>query len=405
MYRDFFRLDDYPFRLTADSRYFYMGEGHMQAKAYLKYILHIRDGVALVTGEAGVGKTVLLEEVLTQIDENIVVAHIKQNQFTTTEFLLAICLELGLRPGKINKATLLKEIQRFAMNQHCQNKTVVLIVDEAHNLNVGTLEWIRMLANLEKSGRKLLQIILVGQPSLNYILSSQRKDALSQMVRLSCQIEPLTMEELGEYIEHRLAVASNGVSPVTFSRDLLPTIMCYTGGIPRLVNILCDMMLIAACLRKTPQLDATCMHGALRKLGWPVYLKRISELPKAEISQKYIEQRPLPILIVRQCDEITGRYLVNRERMRIGRHSDQDIKLDDRKVSRHHAQIVNINGQYFIQDLNSTNGIYVRSEAVKWYALSNHDRIKIGDCIIEYELSTNKDIPELAYDETQIVAF
>jgi pSer/pThr/pTyr-binding forkhead associated (FHA) protein len=91
--------------------------------------------------------------------------------------------------------------------------------------------------------------------------------------------------------------------------------------------------------------------------------------------------------------------------MRIGRHSDQDIKLDDRKVSRHHAQIVNINGQYFIQDLNSTNGIYVRSEAVKWHALSNHDRIKIGDCIIDYELSTNKDIPELAYDETQIVAF
>ena len=91
MYREFFRLDDYPFRLTADARYFYMGKGHMQAKAYLKYILHIRDGVAVITGDPGVGKTVLLEDVLAYLEDDIVVAHIKQTQLTTTEFLLAVC--------------------------------------------------------------------------------------------------------------------------------------------------------------------------------------------------------------------------------------------------------------------------------------------------------------------------
>jgi pSer/pThr/pTyr-binding forkhead associated (FHA) protein len=140
------------------------------------------------------------------------------------------------------------------------------------------------------------------------------------------------------------------------------------------------------------------MHGALRKLGWPVYLKRISELPKPDTSQKFVQQRPVPMLIIRQSDQVTGRYLLNRERIRIGRHSDQDIKLDDRKVSRHHAQVVHINGSYFLQDLNSTNGIYVRSEQVKWHALTNHDRIRIGDCLLEYQESHLNDVPVLSVD-------
>jgi len=394
MYREFFRLDDYPFRLTADARYFYMGKGHLQAKAYLKYILHIRDGVAVITGEPGVGKTVLLENVLAYLEDDIVVAHIKQTQLTTTEFLLAVCLQLELEPEKINKATLINEIQRFCLRQHFKTKKVVLIVDEAHNLKINTLEELRMLANMEMFGRKLLQIVLVGQPSLNHILSSHRKDALSQMVRLSCHIEPLTIKEMGEYIDHRLAVASKGNYTLSFPKDSLSTIMCYTGGVPRLVNVLCDMMLIAACLQGTQYVDAACLHGAIKKLGWPVYLKRISDLPKPNATENFVQQRPIPMLVIRQPGQITGEYLLNRERMFIGRDADQDITLENRKVSRHHAQIVNINGRYFIQDLNSTNGIYVCSEPVKWHALTNHDQIRIGDCVMEYQESVSKDVPE-----------
>jgi hypothetical protein len=282
-------------------------------------------------------------------------------------------------------------------------KTVVLIVDEAHNLNINTLEELRMLANLEKFGRKLLQVVLVGQPSLNHMLSSHRKDALSQMVRLSCHIEPLTIKEVGEYIDHRLAVASNSSKTMSFPKDSLPTIMCYTGGVPRLVNVLCDMMLIAACLQGTPYVDAACLHAAIKKLGWPVYLKRITDMPKPNATENnVVQQRPIPMLVVRQSGEITGEYLLNRERMFIGRKADQDIKLDDRKVSRQHAQIVNINGRYFLQDLNSTNGIYVRSEPVKWHALLNQDRIRIGDCVIEFQESIETDIPELSVEEHMV---
>ena len=404
MYREFFGLDDYPFRLTADARYFYMGESHMRAKAYLKYILHVRDGVAVITGDPGVGKTVLLEDVLAYLDEDIVIARIKQTQLTTTEFLLSICLQLGLQPDKINKATLIDEIQRFVFSQHCEMKTVVIIVDEAHNLNIDSLEELRMLANLEKFGRKLLQIILVGQPQLSYTLSAQHDDGLSQMVRMSCHIKPLTIKELGEYINHRLLVASKGVHKVTFPQELLPTIMCYTGGVPRLVNILCDMMLIAACLQQTPHIDASCLHGAIKKLSWPVYLKRISKIPKSETTNKTIQQRPLPVLVIHQHGQMIGRFLVNKERTLIGRKQGQDIHLNDRKVSRQHAQIIHVNGQYFIQDLNSTNGTFLRTEQINWHALRHHDLIRIGDCILEYQENRQQELPEpkLTEQENQL---
>lgn len=405
MYREFFELDDYPFRLTADARYFYMSESHMRARAYLKYILHIRDGVAVITGEPGVGKTVMLEDVLAYMDEDIVVARIKQTQLTTTEFLLSVCLQLDLQPEKINKATLLDEIQRFAFSQHCNMKTVVLIVDEAHNLNIDTLEELRMLANLEKFGRKLIQIILVGQPRLSYTLSSHRDDGLSQMVRLSCHIEPLVIKELGEYIDHRLMVASKGTQKISVPAELLPAIMCYTGGIPRLVNILCDMMFIAACLRRTPYIDAACLHGAVKKLSWPVYLERISNTPKPDTAKKYVMQRPIPVLVIHQRGQIVGRFLLSKERTMIGRKSDQDIRLDDRKVSRQHAQIINVNGRYFLQDLNSTNGTYLRTEPVNWHALMHHDLIRIGDCIMEYQESVSQEEqPEHRTVEEKMIA-
>jgi len=401
MYREFFRLDDYPFRLTADSRYFYMSESHLRAKAYLKYVMHIRDGVALITGEAGVGKTVLLENILTYMDDEVVVARIKQTQLNTSEFLLAVCLQLGLQPAKINKATLIDEIQRFALRQHHNMKTLVLIVDEAHNLNIDTLEELRMLANLEKFGRKLLQIVLVGQPLLNHTLSPDRKDGLSQMVRLSCHIEPLTIKELGEYIDHRLTVAGKGIKTISIPQDLLSSIMCYTGGVPRLVNILCDMMLIAACLQGSAYIDTTCLHGAIKKLSWPVYIKRISYIPKPDTENDFVQQRPVPMLIIRQNDQVVARYLLNRKRILIGRKKGQDIQLDDRKASRQHAQIVNINNRYFVQDLNSTNGTYLGSERVAWHALENQDRIRIGDCVMEYQESSGLELTEPRIAEKQ----
>ena len=252
MYRHFFELEEYPFQLTADARYFFQGQGHMRAKDYLNYILRERDGVALITGEPGIGKTMMIEHALAHLDESIVLGRIQQTLLTTTEFLLAICLQFGMKPYQFNKTVLIDEIQRFCHLQNADGKTVLLVVDEAHNLRMDTLEEIRMLANLEKNGKKLLQIVLVGQPALRHMLSSTRNDSLSQMIRLTCQIEPLSKSEIEYYIDYRLYVASNGVDRELIPSELLTSIMRYTGGVPRLINLLCDMMMIIACTRNSP---------------------------------------------------------------------------------------------------------------------------------------------------------
>ena len=270
MYRDFFKLDDYPFRLTADARYFFMGEGHGRATAYLNYLFHVRDGIGVITGDPGAGKSVVLEHVLSELQEDVALARIQQTQLTASEFLLAVCLKFGLSPDSSNKANLAEALYRFCRKTHFSGKFVLLVVDEAQRLKPQVLEEIRMLANMEKNGRKLMHVVLSGQSELNLLLSPQQKDALSQQVRLSCHIEPLTPEEVSRYIEYRLWIAG-GEHTVEFPAELLPLIMRFTGGIPRLINVLCDMTLIPPVYR-TPGLSTkkSCVQQFVNLNGHPI---------------------------------------------------------------------------------------------------------------------------------------
>ncbi len=386
MYRDFFKLDDYPFRLTADARYFFMGNGHAIATAYLNYLFHVRDGIGVVTGDAGVGKSVVLEHVLAELKEDVVVAHIRQTQLTATEFLLAVCLQFGLKPKQLHKAALIDTLNRFVQKMHYADKLLLLVVDEAQRLKPQVLEEIRMLGNLEKYGRKFLQIVLCGQPELNFILSPQRKDSMSQRIRLSCHIEPLTLEEVQRYIEYRLWIAG-GEHTVHFPDKLLPQIMHFTGGIPRLINVLCDMTLIAACMRNRLHVNMDSLQAAIRKLGWPPYAKRAASPPK-----EFLLPRPGPAsnplspkIYVYHSGRVVAEHRLDKARLLIGRDAKQDICLDVPKTSRNHAQIVNIEDRYYLQDLNSTNGTYVRKQLINWHPLDHGDHIRIADFVLVYQ--------------------
>jgi general secretion pathway protein A len=386
MYRDFFQLDDYPFRLTADARYFFMGEGHGRAAAYLNYLFHVRDGIGVVTGDPGVGKSVVLEHVLAELQEDVVLARIQQTQLTATEFMMAVCLQYGLTPESNDKAKLIEALYRFCRKTHFSGKFVLLVVDEAQRLKPQVLEEIRLLASLEKDGRKLIHVVLSGQPELNLLLSPHRKDAMSQQVRLNCHIDHLKQEEVGRYIEYRLWIAG-GEHTVEFPDELLPLIMRYTGGIPRLINVLCDMTLIAACMRNNHFVDEASMLAAIRKLEWPPYVERSGNLPK-----EYLLPRPGPAhnknqprIAVYNRGRIVAEYNLDKERLLIGRESKQDICLDAPKTSRSHAQIVNIDGKYYLQDLNSTNGTYVKKQMVTWHPLDNGDHIRIADYVLVYQ--------------------
>jgi hypothetical protein len=235
------------------------------------------------------------------------------------------------------------------------------------------------------------------------LLSPQQKDALSQQVRLSCHIEPLKQEEVSRYIEYRLWIAG-GEHTVEFPAEVMPLLMRFTGGIPRLINVLCDMTLIAACISNNRYVDEKAILAAIRKLEWPPYVERTGSLPK-----EYLLPRPGPArnqnqprLSVQSHGNVIAEYSLEKERLKIGRGTRQDIRLKGRKTSRHHAQIVNIDGKYYLQDLNSTNGTFINKQMITWHSLTNGDNFQIDDYLLIYHESDNPKMGNISEDKESL---
>lgn len=383
MYCDFFGLRDYPFLSTADRRFFYLSEGQAQAKIYLQHLLQIRDGIVVLTGEAGVGKSVLLDQLLKSLPEKVTVAHLHHTLIEESGFLLAVAMQLGCVPGAPDKTTLSAAILAHATDQHLDLKPVLIVIDEAQNLTPRMLEEIRLLANMELFGRKLIQFILLGQPELDFKFAAKANRAVAQLVRLQHRLAPLSRQEISEYIDYRLYVAGND-GRLYFPTEIIADIERYTGGIPRLINQLCDMMLVTAFINKTNTLDADCLERAIYKLGWPTYAERI--LPARKARNDAVDIRPLPLLVVRKGQDIVGRYLLNKKRMSIGSQAGADIRLDEPQADAMHAQLVNVDQQFFLHDLDSRFGCYLGANPIKWYELNDRDQITIGAHTLEYQL-------------------
>lgn len=401
MYCEYFGLRSYPFLSAADRRYFYLSEGQSQAKSYLQYLLEIRDGIVVMTGVAGVGKSVLLDQLLADLPTKVAVAHIQQTLLSDEEFLLSVCMQLGCIPEQTSKPKLFGALHQFAMDQHLSMQPVLVVVDEAQNLDPKVLEEIRQLASLEMFGRKLIQIILVGQPEFDQILADLPNDAFAQHVRLSHRLQPLEKRETSEYIDYRLFLSGND-GRLVFPNELIDTILAYSGGVPRLINQLCDMMLVTAFINQTYVIDLSCLRSAIKKLVWPLYVNRKHGLGGVA-SQDDVDMRPLPLLVVRKGDTIIGKYLLNKKRMLIGRHPNLDICIDEPAASRIHAQLVNLDQQFFIHDLNHNNETYLGDEPVKWRALTDRDRLRIGAHSLEYQLTENM-IEQTSEEETAAIA-
>ncbi len=274
MYLKYFNLKEHPFQLTPDSDFLYMSESHARAKAYMDYTIWNRDGFVVVTGEVGAGKTTLIQKLLSEFDENILVAKIFQTQLDEVEFLQAVLVEFGFNPFNAKKVELLDMLSTFLVESFLQSKQLILIVDEAQNLNKKVLEEIRMLSGLETQKEKILHVILAGQPELNDFLDSPDMDQLAQRVRLRCHISALSQEEMTHYIAHRLGVAgANGAD--LFKPDAIAMIYVYTGGIPRLINTLCDTALTCAYTDEMPAVTAAVVKTAIAELQWRPYQERM----------------------------------------------------------------------------------------------------------------------------------
>ena len=495
MYLEPFKLKELPFRLSPDPQFLYLSKQHARAKAYMESTIWFTDGFVVITGDIGSGKTTLIEAFLKEIPADVVVAQINQTQVNATDFLQAVLVQFGFSPFKMKKAELISTLNNFLIEQHAAGRKVLLIVDEAQNLEPRVLEEIRLLSGVETTKEKVLRIILAGQPELNDTLNSPRLEQLTQRVRLRFHLSTLSEAETRAYIEHRLEVAGAGDREI-FAADTFPEIYRYAGGVPRLINTLCDTAMMAAFTENRSSVRLHDVSSAIAELHWPPHAARAqgaavgpesmtgthpamtarpaaaAAAPEASSSEEEEEEEKdasseapageadVDEAVARAVEthaaaareaaarasgpkangpaadgpaahgpaahegttheaataapgaqgpaaqraavseraaarhaapgETVGKLLVATEgrtvqeiplrigRLIVGRTPDNDVHIDSRFVSRHHCQIITTAQSSVIEDLNSTNGVYVKSARVRRHHLNDGDVVLIG---------------------------
>ncbi|MGO8856314.1 MAG: AAA family ATPase [Steroidobacteraceae bacterium] len=387
MYLELFKLHELPFRLSPDPQFLYLSKQHARAKAYMESTIWFTDGFVVITGEIGAGKTTLIETFLRELQPDVVVAQINQTQLSPTAFLQTVLVQFGFSPFNMKKPEVLATLNQFLMDQHNSGRKVLLIVDEAQNLSNRVLEEIRMLSGVETAKEKALRIILAGQPELNEKLNSQDLIQLTQRVRLRFHLSALSRSETNAYIDHRLEVAGSQGRRI-FTDDAYPTIYRYTGGVPRLINTLCDTCMMAAFGRDSDTVTVADLETAIRELQWVEFASSTNRMHVPGIQHSYAPMRDPNQAVGRILLASEGKTVIERElkpgRLVIGRTPDNDLQIDSKFISRHHCQIVTQPDACLIEDLNSTNGIYVQSKRVRRYNLNDGDVVQVGQHEIMY---------------------
>ncbi len=266
MYNKFFGFKEKPFKLVPNPAYFYLSKSHEEALAHLNYAMSQGDGFVEITGEVGTGKTTLCRAFLESLNGTVEAAYIFNPKLSPKQLLRTINEEFGIKSEGDNTKDLIDTLNIFLMQKKASGKKVILLIDEAQNLNRNVLEQLRLLSNLETNRDKLLQIILVGQPELSQILNSHELRQLGQRITLSYQLGPLTFNESKEYIQYRIGIAANKTA-IKFDRSAYRQIYKYSKGIPRLINIVCDRALLTAFVLNQFKITANITKTSIKELA------------------------------------------------------------------------------------------------------------------------------------------
>ncbi len=264
MYNQFYGFRESPFNITPDPRFLFFSDRHREAFEHLLFGIRERKGFIQITGEVGAGKTTLCRAVLEELGPRFHTALVLNPFLTAVQLLRTILTELGLKPHG-DRVAQLEQLNRFLLEELAAGRDVVLLIDEAQDLDAELLEQIRLLSNLETDQRKLLQIVLIGQPELKAKLDDHRLRQLRQRITVRYHLAPLSRVELERYIRHRLQVAGGNGRP-EFSSWALRSVYRYSGGVPRLINAVCDKALLAGFVAGVDVLDWRLVRRAIREL-------------------------------------------------------------------------------------------------------------------------------------------
>ena len=268
MYTKYFGLKERPFEISPDPKFLYLGENHKEALAHLVYAVQAEKGFTVITGEVGMGKTTLVQMLLGRIDGDVRTAHLFNPKLNPLDFLNYICTDLGIKTDKkAGKGQVLARLHKYLLERYAAGEKVVLLVDEAQALDPALLEEVRLLTNLETPKRKLLQVVLLGQPELDKILKDQSCRQLKQRICIRYRISPLGRKETGEYIRHRLRAA--GAKGDIFDGGAVNRVYRYSKGIPRLINVVCDNALLTGFASEKKRIDRAIIREVIGGLENP----------------------------------------------------------------------------------------------------------------------------------------
>ena len=280
MYESYYGLDSKPFQLTPDPAFFFASKWHKRAMSYLQYGLSQAEGFIVITGDIGTGKTTIANSLLADIEDDIFAAQIVTPKLNPDELVKMVAAKFELDVAGKTKADILKDLEVFLFDLSKQGKRALLLVDEAQNLPLETIEELRMLSNYQQAGKPLLQSFLLGQEELQPILRAPNMEQFRQRIVASCHLAPLTEDEMKSYIEYRMHQAGwNGTS--LFSDEAFSSIYTFTRGVPRKINTLMDRVLLYGFLEELESLDETSVNAVIDEVKEEMFVPETSSVTQS----------------------------------------------------------------------------------------------------------------------------
>jgi type II secretory pathway predicted ATPase ExeA len=394
MYPQFFGLNKLPFRLRPDPDFLYPGQEYVRARGNLLAALRGGSRLVLFVGPPGTGKTLLLEDLLREISGQFALCRINQPQVSPTELLQAVLLQLGAGGDVDTKGTptaappLFTQLSSALDAAAAHHAVALIVIDDAQLLGGSTLNAFSDI--LHRTRR--LKILLIGRNDSHGALATRVTGIEGS---LQIRLAPFSREESKAYIEHRLELAGLGGGKELFTADAHAMIFQHTAGAARLINILCDAALHAACLRASGHVSPAEILVATQDSRWPDALARDNPEPAApadpvEVSPKTMPEpsrdraTPYAQLLVLLGKEQLAALPLEPGSISIGRAVDNELRIDARYVSRHHCRLVTVGNVSSIEDLGSVNGLLVNGQVVKSHVLQHADEIAVGEHTLKY---------------------